>query len=65
MLLHLTQIGFDGVEVASVVTGGHTRASGDDGTLFAIESSENDVSLKLIDCTDAIGVTGAELVKRI
>lgn len=50
MLLHLTQIGCNGAEVACGV------ASGED-----VESSVNDVSLKLID----VGVTGAELAKRM
>lgn len=65
MLLHLIQIGFDRAEVASVVAGGQTRASGDDTTLLAVESSVNDVSPKLIDWGVAVGVTGAELVKRV
>lgn len=53
------------MEVASGVAGAHTRASGDDVTLFTYESSVNDVSLKVSDCGVAVGVTGAELDKRI
>lgn len=59
MLLHLTQIGCNGTEVACDV------ASGEDVPLLAIESSVNDVSLKLIDCDVDVGVTGAELAKRM
>lgn len=62
MLLHFTQMGFD---KARGVAGAQTLASGDDGTLLAIESSVNDVSLKLIDLLVDVGVTGAELVKRV
>lgn len=57
MLLHFTQIGSDGVEVVGLVS------------VDAVESSvSNDagdvVSLKLIDC-DVVGVTGAELIRRV
>lgn len=59
MLVHLTQIGFNGAEVVCDVE------SGEDVALLAIESTVNDVSLILIDCDVDVGVTGAELAKRI